>query len=99
MGYYIRVGVAVVVLPGTGAVLAHVGINPNSDPLKNWVKVLAVFWALAPPVWFLGEWYCFEGSTKTAEFEAFKFSQDRAKDVWLGIALALAVMYASILGK
>jgi hypothetical protein len=65
MGYYIRVGVAVVVLPGTGAVLAHVGINPNSDPLKNWVKVLAVFWALAPPVWFLGEWYCFEGSTKS----------------------------------
>lgn len=48
-----------------------------------------------PPLWFVFEYqFLFKTYGPDGAFEAFKYGQDVASKVWLGIAAALTVLVA-----
>jgi hypothetical protein len=55
------------------------------------LKLLGAFWAVVPPLWFFVDWWLYKGPYHGAEFERFKLSQDRAKDIWLGLGAAIGI--------
>jgi hypothetical protein len=57
------------------------------------LKILAVFWGVAPPIWFIAEWRFYPGLTHGPHFEEFKLSQERAKDLWIGVGAALVLLF------
>ena len=56
-----------------------------------WLKVTAAGWAVLPPLYFLAEWY-FYNLSGPKNFEAFKFDQEKAKDLWAGVGAVLAAL-------
>ena len=73
--------------------LSVIAASFDSSARAPWLKALGVFWALGPPVWFLWEWHTYQGPTQGEEFEVFKLSQERAKDLWIGVAAALVIAF------
>ncbi len=59
------------------------------DLQKQILVPAAVFWAVAPPIWFLIEWTLWRGSD--AEREIFKYSQELARNVWFGVGALIAL--------
>jgi hypothetical protein len=57
------------------------------------LKMLGAFWALAPPLWFFLDWWWYKGPGEGAAYDHFKVSQDRAKDIWLGVGAAIAIFF------
>jgi hypothetical protein len=80
---------AVVALVITAILLIYNYWSTNFSALK----IVAVSWALIPPFWFLIEWWCWKGVVPSPAFEKFKYSQERAKDVWVAIGAILAALY------
>ena len=66
------------------------GCKPQDNPS---LKMPGIFWAIAPPVWFFFDWYFYKGLRQGPEFDDFKLSQDRAKDIWVGLAAAIAIFF------
>jgi len=76
-----------------------VTVRNNLDCLQSVeMKYLAGTWAIAPPLYFLLQWtrYTPDLKEKKEEFEIFKLSQERARDLWLAGATLLG---AIVLGK
>nr|WP_315207576.1 hypothetical protein [uncultured Albidiferax sp.] len=62
--------------------------QPASNGL---LKAMWVFWVVVPPVWFAFEYFwLFKSCGNSAHFEAFKYGQDIASKVWLGIVVLLS---------
>jgi len=60
---------------------------------SNLQTLLAVCWLILPPLWFILEWHMYKPKPTREDFERFKYNQDRARDVWVGIAAALAIVF------
>jgi uncharacterized membrane protein len=56
-------------------------------------KYIAVFWLIAPPVFFFFEYYFREPNLKDGALERFKDMQQRAAAIWVGVAAALGAVY------
>ncbi len=55
-------------------------------------EVILGAWFLAPPVWLMLEnWFLFEGGKE--EWDRFKYWQWHQRNLWLGVAAALAAAY------
>jgi hypothetical protein len=83
----------------TIAALGTVGLLPYLPEL--WQRVLVAAWGVMPPLWFLYENAFLnpadlpdltEDQRKTV-LERFKYTQDLARNVWVAMGLALAVVY------
>ena len=59
-------------------------------------EVIFAAWALLPPVWLILEyWLLFDRNKESLEdFEAFKYNQNLARNLWVGFLIFLAVFYA-----
>lgn len=55
------------------------------------LKVLGALWAVVPPLWFFVDFWLYDGPYAGEKFERFKLSQDRAKDIWLGLGAAIGI--------
>jgi hypothetical protein len=63
-------------------------------------QALAIFWAIAPPVYFFVEWWFWAPKKAEAglderkfEFEQFKYTQEIATKFWVGFAGGLALLF------
>jgi hypothetical protein len=76
------------------ATAVTLGILIHSGKLKRFTCLhwLAAAWAILPPVWFLAEWAVWGPSPPGSKFEAFKYSQETARDVWAGVGALLALI-------
>jgi hypothetical protein len=71
---------------------------------SDWKRVVVAAWGVVPPLWFLYENAFLNpadipeltAEESKAAFERFKYTQDLARNVWLAVGLALAIIY---LGK
>ena len=66
------------------------GHTREAGPLVKWLGTALV---LLPPLWFLVEWHTYTGASEGPEFEAFKLSQERARDIWLAIIGILVIWF------
>lgn len=58
---------------------------------KNYLYYMWFFWVIAPPFWFMAEYFClFKQQGIGTSFEAFKYGQDIASKVWLAVVTALS---------
>ena len=69
----------------------------KADQGSDWMKGLAIAWAILPPVYFLYQWARYaptkeKVNEKRDEFERFKLGQERARDLWLAGAGLLAAI-------
>lgn len=61
----------------------------SSDTLTP-LKIMWAFWVVVPPIWFAFEYFwLFKSCGNSDHFEAFKYGQDIASKVWLGIVVLL----------
>ena len=58
-------------------------------------EVIFAAWAILPPIWFILEyWLLFDKAKESlADFEAFKYSQGLARNLWGGFLTFLAIFY------
>lgn len=62
---------------------------------KFWFNIYWIFWVFAPPLWFSFEYFIlYKNLGQDGTFEAFKYGQDLAFKVWVGIATVLTVIAA-----
>ncbi len=57
----------------------------------RWLRFTAAGWAVIPPAYFLAEWWLYDPPTRD-HFDAFKFDQEKARDLWAGVGGALGVL-------
>ena len=90
-----------------GLVLVTVSIvfgwSIRAGKASCWYQVgqgLAIFWAVAPPVYFFLEWWFWVPKNADAdlderkfEFEKFRYTQEIATKFWIGFAGSLAVLF------
>lgn len=76
------------------AIAVTVGVVIHSGKLRQFTPLhwLAAAWAILPPVWFPAEWAVWGPSPESPKFEAFKYSQETARDVWAGVGALLALI-------
>ena len=55
------------------------------------LQITAAAWAIIPPVYFLAEWWLYN-PPNAESFEAFKYDQQTAKDLWAGVGAVLGVL-------
>jgi hypothetical protein len=55
------------------------------------LRITAVCWAVLPPGYFLAEWRLYN-MPGTDSFEAFKYDQEKAKDLWAGVGAVLGML-------
>jgi hypothetical protein len=55
------------------------------------LKILFALWTIVPPIWFLFEWRRF-GYTTKQDFDDFKYSQELARNVWIGIGALIGIL-------
>jgi hypothetical protein len=53
--------------------------------------ITAVCWAMLPPLYFFAEWWRYN-LPSTERLEAFKFDQEKAKDLCAGVGAVLGVL-------
>jgi hypothetical protein len=58
---------------------------------KTSLAILFALWTALPPVWFLYDWSNFH-PTPTTSFEDFKYSQELARNLWIGIAALIGLL-------
>ncbi len=58
-------------------------------------EVILAAWAVLPPLWLIVEyWLLFDRNRESSmEFEAFKYSQALARNLWIGFLAFLAAFY------
>ena len=58
-------------------------------------EVIFAGWAILPPIWLILEyWLLFDSTEESlAAFEAFKYSQSLARNLWVGFLIFLAAFY------
>jgi len=80
-----------------GAIAALVAIFSflaTSLPAK-WKGFFLALWIVIPPLWFMLEYrlYRFQGAQRDMTFEEFKYGQELARNLWVGISTILAILY------
>jgi uncharacterized membrane protein (GlpM family) len=58
---------------------------------KTALQAAAVLWGVLPPLWFMLQWKLYPVTTRD-DFEHFKYSQDCARAIWLGVGAVLAAL-------
>lgn len=54
-----------------------------------------IFWVFAPPLWFSFEYFqLYKPCGQPGTFEAFKYGQELAHRLWVGIATVMTLLYA-----
>jgi hypothetical protein len=56
-----------------------------------WLRITAAGWAVIPPAYFFAEWWHYNPPTRE-HFDAFKFDQEKSKDLWAGVGAVLAAL-------
>ena len=78
-----------------GCTICFVTAAWNSSNPKN-VHIFAAIWAIAPPICFWVEYFCFYRKYgKRGTLELFKHGQQLAGAIWAGIAISLVALGSS----
>jgi hypothetical protein len=60
-------------------------------------QTVLCFWFIVPPIWLFGEYYAYRFASAMTpdniDYKRLKDSHDLAWKVWMGFALALAVLF------
>jgi hypothetical protein len=67
---FAAIAIGILVSIGLGAEAAR--FQWHSDDQVRWLKIVGVFWAVAPPIWFFLEWWLYPGPVEGPAFESFK---------------------------
>lgn len=92
---WLAAGVALLALAATVIIVYKHLAEPTSDSWRTAVRGAWLGWVVVPPLWFFFEYqFLFKAYGPGDAFEAFKYGQDVASKVWLGIAATLTVLVA-----
>ncbi len=81
-----------ILLGGAGLALAvYSFLSPPASKLARG-EILAA-WTVGPPVYFWLEYFVMANSIAKEEMERYKMFQELSRNVWAGIAAALAIGY------
>ena len=62
--------------------------------LSPWLqRLLVAAWLVVPPAFFFAEYHLQTGTLSEGELARMRVSQELARNIWAGIATALAVLY------
>lgn len=87
--------------------IAWLGWGVEVQPHQTWPMVklvqagVAIFWIVAPPVWFWIEYFyvnwsnylSWKGKSDAEKFERFKYGQDISSKIWLAVSTSLLMLY------
>ncbi len=92
---WVAAGIALFALVATVIIVYKHLDEPTSNSWRTAVRAVWLGWVVVPPLWFVFEYqFLFKTYGPDGAFEAFKYGQDVASKVWLGIAAALTVLVA-----
>ena len=69
------------------------------DYALKWLAACAIFWALAPPVWFWLEfWFVYQrlGEQSSEAFDRFKHNQQLSAAIWAGFLVLISTGFSAI---
>jgi hypothetical protein len=61
----------------------------TGNPDKRPIIILFALWTILPPLWFFLEGYL---ADRGQGFEEFKYSQELARNLWIGIAALIGLL-------
>jgi len=76
----------------------------STEAAKMWAKAAIAAWTFIPPLWFIGEYFVISHcrqwwpENQLPNVEAFKYSQELARNLWIAGAAALLAWYTRHLG-
>ena len=92
---WVGAGIALLALMVTALIAYKHLTEPTSASWQHALQGAWLSWLIVPPLWFFFEYqFLFKHYGPDGAFESFKYGQDVASKIWLGIAAALTVLVA-----